>query len=91
MAYVRSVDGLVRAVGREEWGVSVGVAMHQVIADGIDDALRDLGAARSIKEDEWLAVIVNLGEGGEKGADGGRIKDGHNKRVWEERVRCEKG
>lgn len=62
-------DGVRGAAGGECAAV-VGVALEQVAVDAVKGVVGDLGAARVVEED-GLPV-----EGGELGADGGKVK-GH--------------
>ena len=59
-------------VGVAAGGVSsarVGVVAAEVVGDGVDDALRNLGASGAVEEGGGV-VVDELGERGELGADG---------------------
>jgi hypothetical protein len=47
---------------------SVGVVAAEVVGDGVDHALRDLGSAGAVEERGGVGVC-GLGQGGELGAD----------------------
>ena len=70
------VDDRVRRLARREGAAGVGVRVRQVVADGIDDALRDLGAAGTVEERDGPAVLF-APQGWEFGAERLDVESGH--------------
>ena len=68
-------DRVTQLAGREG-ATGVGVRILVVAHDGIDDALRDLRAARSVEEGDGTSSLL-AGERGELGAQGFDIERGH--------------
>ena len=58
----------VAELARDEGAARVGVAVRVVVADGVDDALRDLRAAGTVEEDGRPAVRALASQGRELGA-----------------------
>ncbi len=56
------------------------LALREVVADGVDHALRDLRAAGSVEERDSPTVLLT-GEGRELGAQGIDIEGGHQDSV----------
>ncbi len=76
--------GLVRdrvaQLTRGERAAAVGVGVREVVADGVDDALRDLRAAGSVEKCDRATGLLP-GEGREFGAQGIDIEGGHRDSV----------
>ncbi len=70
------LDDGVGQPARRERAAGVGVAVAVVADDGVDHALGDLGAARTVEEDDGTAVLL-AGEGRELGPEGVDIEGGH--------------
>ena len=69
-------DHLIRAAAGSESAASVGVVAAQIIADSINDALRNLRAARPVKKHGGMAVHA-LRERRKLGTDPGDVKHGN--------------
>ena len=70
-------DGVIGAATGEEGATGIGVGVLQVVADGIDDALRNLRAARTVEVGGGLAVHF-FGEGRELLANSRNVEFGCN-------------
>ena len=70
----------VAELARRERATAVGVGVREVVADGVDHALRDLGAAGAVEERNGPTVLLT-GEGRELGAQGIDIEGGHQDSV----------
>ena len=52
------VDDRIGRLARREGATGVGVRVGEVSRDGVDDSLRDLGAARSVEEGNGSATLL---------------------------------
>jgi uridine phosphorylase len=68
-------DHRVGVAARRVGSASVGIVVAEVPRDGVDDALRNLGAAGAVEKSRGVTVH-SLGERRELGTDVGEVKGG---------------